>query len=81
MKAGLSRYLKRVKAGERLIVTEHNKEIAVIVPVGLDEREERLLQLVKEGLTDWSGNKPKGITKRIDSKGKSVSDAVLEDRR
>ncbi|MFC2156592.1 type II toxin-antitoxin system Phd/YefM family antitoxin [Acidobacteriota bacterium] len=81
LKAGLSRYLKQVKAGERIIVTEHNREIAAIVPMGLDEGEERLFRLVKEGLVDWSGHKPEGIAKRIESKGKSVSDAVLEDRR
>lgn len=81
LKAGLSRYLRRVKSGETLIVTEHKKEIAAIIPIGLDDREERLLRLARQGLIEWSGKAPAGLAERIKIRGKSVSDAVLEDRR
>ena len=41
----------------------------------------KILQLVREGVADWSGEKPRGMSTRIRSKGKSVSEAVVEDRR
>ncbi|PYN64673.1 MAG: type II toxin-antitoxin system prevent-host-death family antitoxin, partial [Candidatus Rokuibacteriota bacterium] len=36
LKASLSEYLARVKAGEEVIVTERGKPIAKIVPFGRD---------------------------------------------
>ena len=81
LKENLSRYLKRVKAGERIMVTDRRKEVAMIVPCGQEPEEEKMLQLVQQGIAYWSGGKPTGISSRIVSKGKSVSDAILEDRR
>ena len=34
LKASLSRYLRRVKAGEEVIVTERDRPVAKIVPIG-----------------------------------------------
>jgi len=42
LKAGLSEYLARVKAGEEVIVTERGKPIAKIVPFGGNRRRFRL---------------------------------------
>ncbi len=36
LRQNLSRYLDRVKAGEDLVVTEHGREIARLVPVASD---------------------------------------------
>ena len=81
LKANLSRYLARVKSGERIIVTARKKEVAIIVPCGKETDEEMALQLIQRGIAYWSGRKPKGIPSRIPSRGKKVSDAVLEGRR
>ncbi len=81
LKANLSRYLKRVKSGESIVVTERKKEVAVILPSASDSHEEKVLELIQRGLVHWSGGKPKGRAPRIVSKGQSVSEAVLEDRR
>jgi antitoxin (DNA-binding transcriptional repressor) of toxin-antitoxin stability system len=81
LKENLSQYLKRVRSGERILVTDRKKEVAVIVPWGTETDEEKVLQLIQRGVAHWSGGKPTGIPSRIASRGKSVSDAVLEDRR
>ena len=81
LKRNLSEYLRSVKAGKKVLITDRKKKIAVIVPFNKVDDQEKILQLVREGVADWSGDKPHGIRARIRSKGKSVSEAVLEDRR
>jgi prevent-host-death family protein len=77
----LSRYMKRVKSGEKIIVTDRKKEIAIILPLEKKAKEEKIYQLIQRGVANWSGSKPEGMPGRIISRGKSVSDAVIEDRR
>jgi len=81
LKKNLSRYLKRVKSGEKILITERKKELAIIVPYGIEPDEERILNLVQSGIVSWNGGKPMGMESRIASRGRAVSDAVLEDRR
>ena len=81
LKANLSRYLSRVKSGEKIIITERKKEVAIIAPFGKETDEEKLVQLIQRGIVHWSGGKPTGGPSRIVSKGKKVSEAVLEGRR
>jgi len=80
LKNQLSRHLKRVRAGHRLVVTEHGKPIATIVPAGEPNIPEGLQRLLKEGKAHWGGGKPTGSKRPPRIKGPSVSDAVLEDR-
>ena len=81
LKRDLSKYLRSVKAGNKVIITDRNREIAVIVPFKKADDQGKILQLIREGVADWSGEKPRGMSARIRSKGKSVSEAVVEDRR
>jgi len=81
LKENLSRYLKKVRSGERIVVTDRKKEVAIIVPWGTEKDEDKMLQLIQRGVADWSGGKPAGMPSRIVSRGKTVSEAVLEDRR
>ena len=81
LKENLSRYMKKVKSGERIIVTDRKKEIAVIMPLGKEAKGEKIFQLIQSGMACWSGGKPRGMPSRITSRGKSVSRAVIEDRR
>ena len=81
LKENLSRYLKRVKSGERIIITDRKKEVAVLIPRGKDTVEDEVYQLIQRGVADWAGGKPLGMPTRIISRGDSVSDAVIEDRR
>ena len=82
LKQNLSRYIQKVKLGERIVITDRKKEVAVLLPLNMVSEEDRLLRLVQNGIAKWSGKKPSGsMPRRIPSKGKSVSDAVIEDRR
>ena len=81
LKENISHYMKRVKTGERIIITDRKKEIAIIMPLENKATEEKINQLIRTGKARWSGSKPEGMTTRIVIKGESVSSAVIEDRR
>jgi prevent-host-death family protein len=81
LKENLSRYLQRVKSGERIVVTDRKREVALLVPIARKTEEEKILELIQQGIAYWSGGKPKGMPSPIVSKGKRVSEAVIEDRR
>jgi prevent-host-death family protein len=81
LKNRLSYYLRKVKKGEKILITERDQVIATILPVERGEEDSRLLSLVKEGFATWKGGKPTGSRHPVKIKGKAVSDIVLEDRR
>lgn len=79
-KSHLDEYLRKVRAGERVVITERGKPIAEITkPRGAGD--ERLEAMVRDGEAIWGGGKPRGSKKPAKLKGASVSDAVIEDRR
>lgn len=57
LKSRLSEYLRRVKAGETIVITERGRPIGRIVPEGLT-LEEKLQRLIDAGLAEWNGQKP-----------------------
>jgi len=81
LKENLSRYLQRVKSGERIVVTHRKKEVALLVPIARKTEEEKILELIQQGVAYWAGGKPTGMPSPIISRGKRVSEAVIEDRR
>ena len=52
LKSSLSRYLKRVRKGESIVVTDRGEPIARIIPVGIPEG---IAKLMAEGRVTWSG--------------------------
>jgi prevent-host-death family protein len=82
LKAHLSRHLKRVQSGARLVVTERGRAIASLQPIDPRSDVDWAHTLVASGRARWSGGKPEGArpTAAITGSG-SVSDAVIEDRR
>ena len=60
LKAHLSRYLKRVRSGARLMVTDRARSIATISPVEAPADVDWAHRLVAEGRAHWSGGKPVG---------------------
>ncbi len=80
LKAQLSEYLRRVKAGETVIITERGRPIGRIVPEP-EMLEEKLQRLVDAGLVEWSGKKPE-ITGpvAVNESDVLVSDLVVEMR-
>lgn len=87
LKIHLSKYLKAVKRGEELIVSERGKGIATILPLRpLSEQtriEAALLKLSVEGriLLPTSLKNPPALKGRKKAKGTPFSDAVVEGRR
>jgi prevent-host-death family protein len=80
LKSKLSEYMRRVKAGETIIVTERGKPIGQIVPIQPD-LDERMLALVNAGLAEWNGQTLRARKPTVRNRGiKQVSDLVIEDR-
>ena len=59
LRQNLSRYLRRVEDGERLVVTDHHRPVAELIPLARPERvldrliaEGRVLPPVRHGLPD-----------------------------
>ena len=80
LKNKLSEYMRRVKAGETIIVTEHGKSIGQIVPIK-PTIDERLRAMVGAGQAEWNGQKLKPYQPTARNKGgRLLSDLVVEDR-
>jgi prevent-host-death family protein len=78
LKAKLSSYIDIAKNNEQVIITEHGKEVAIIIPISKERR--AINTLVEEGMAHWSGGKPKGLV-RVKIKGEPLSETILEERR
>ena len=80
LKTKLSEYLRRVKAGETIIVTERGRTIGQIIPVK-PTLEKRLKALVNSGISEWNGQKYQPNKPVARNRGsKQLSDLVREDR-
>ena len=80
LKNRLSEYLRRVKAGETIIITERGKPVGQIMPIQAD-LSHRLKKLVEVGVIEWNGEallayQPKAINRSEHL----LSDLVVEDR-
>ena len=80
LKSKLSEYMRRVKSGQTIVVTEHGKPIGQIVPVKAS-LEERMQGMVAAGLAVWDGQKLKPYKPVAINRGeRQVSDLVVDDR-
>jgi prevent-host-death family protein len=79
LKNSLSRYLKRVKDGETIVVTERGRPVARILPADVPDR---IVRLMAEGRVSWSG-RPFGPPEHVirPRPGRPFSEYVAEDRR
>ncbi len=80
LKNRLSLYLRRVKAGERLVVTDRGKPVAVITRAE-SPTDEKIEVMIRERAARWEGGKPQGAKRPPKITGPSVSEAIIEDRR
>ncbi len=81
LKAHLSQCLRRVAAGERLLITDRGRAVASLAPVERRPSVDWAHAMVAAGQARWSGGKPAGLASRIPSRGKPASRMVIEDRR
>ena len=81
----LSEYLRRVKAGEVVEVTQRGKPVARLLPSGPASEEKaveaKIWELVAQGKARWSGRKPRRYTPEVTAKpGTSLSDLIVKER-
>lgn len=80
LKTHLSRYLRELRPGSSLTITERGRPVARLVPIepSLDDR---VLEMVELGLVAWNGQRlsPAHPVARRSSKP-SVAKILLEDR-
>ena len=82
LRTHLRSHLKRVQSGARLAVSHHGRVIAIINPPEESAGLDWALRLVAQGRAHWGGGKPVGSLRPVPiSTDRTVSDAVLEDRR
>ena len=72
LKNNLSHYLREVKKGRSVVITERGKIVATIVPAQEHPDVEKLKKLARGGLGTWKGGKPKGASRSVVVKGKPV---------
>ncbi len=80
LKNNLSKYMRLVKRGETILITEHGRSIGRIIPEGVS-LEARLQGLIAAGVIHW--NKKKLTPRRpvaINRGVRLASDIVSEDR-
>jgi prevent-host-death family protein len=84
LKSHLSEYLRRVKAGETIIITEWGKPIGRLVPEGAAvavSLEERMQRLIDAGLAEWNGRKPEPVKRvSLNRDDLSMTDIISEMR-
>ncbi len=81
LKDSLSEYLRRVGEGERVIITDRGRPIALLTPLEEADEVRWGWDLVRQGVANWSGGKPRGCAKPPVVRGKMAAEMVLEDRR
>jgi prevent-host-death family protein len=80
LKSRLSHYLRQVKAGQTVTVTEHGKPVATLSPVA-QTLEEKLEAMAEAGLLEWSGKKLEPMEPVAAVRGdRTVADLLIEDR-
>lgn len=82
LKNRLGAYLRRVKSGETVVVTDRGVPVAEIRPVEVEHlsTEDRLRRMSEAGDVSLPSGRPFARVKAIAVRGKSVSATLLQDR-
>ena len=78
LKAKLSSYIDTVNKGEQVVITEHGREVAIIIPISRERK--AISALAGAGIAHWAGGKPKGLA-GIKIKGQPLSETILGERK
>ncbi|OQY52110.1 MAG: hypothetical protein DRR08_18380 [Candidatus Parabeggiatoa sp. nov. 2] len=79
LQATLGKYLKMVQAGETIIITEKEREIAMLSPITTERQV--LMTLAQEGKARLgSGKRWQGASIEVDMSHASVTQAIIEAR-
>jgi prevent-host-death family protein len=83
LKAHLTEYIRRAERGESITITDRGRPVARIGPEPAPKlsTEEKLKQLVAEGLLEWNGEPLSDLEPVARARpGFSVADIVIEQR-
>ena len=81
LKATLSECLRQVKSGRTIVVTEHGRPVARIIPEAMSARE-RVETLRKAGAIAWSGRRLRPAKPVGKVRGdRTIADLVVENRK
>jgi prevent-host-death family protein len=82
LKSRLSEYLRRVRAGERVIVTERGRPIAELAPLRQEvlDPEERMARLAEAGELQRPRGRGLADFVPVRVRGRPVSATLIEDR-
>jgi len=81
LKIRLGRYLRRVRQGHRIVVTDRGQPIAELRPLGGEAGAESLLAaLDARGVVTRPSRKKLTAFRPVESRGGDLSKAVVEDR-
>ena len=79
LKNNLSKYLRDIKSGKSLVITDRQESIALIEPIKSSTLKD-IYPLLENGIASWNGGKPRGTSIKIAGR-KTVSKRISEDRR
>jgi prevent-host-death family protein len=80
LKSKLSECVRDVKRGGTVVVTEHGRRVARLVPEG-DSLDDRIAMLTKAGAMQWSGRRLGRAVPGVRRRGKrTLADIVVENR-
>lgn len=80
LKAKLSAYIRQAKMGKAIVITEHGRPVARIIP-DASSLDERISALSRSGAFQWSGRRPQLSKSRARISGRrSLSQLISEGR-
>jgi prevent-host-death family protein len=81
LKAQLSEYIREIKKGNTILITDRGSAVGRIIPAS-ESLEERMEGLVRSGVADWNGKKLKAgkPAARIKPGSKTLAEIVSENR-
>lgn len=80
LKTHLSAFLRRVKEGETIIITQRGKAVGQIIPIN-ESTMSRIEALMKAGLVSWNGERLPPMEPVAKIKGeRTVADIIVADR-
>jgi antitoxin (DNA-binding transcriptional repressor) of toxin-antitoxin stability system len=82
LKSRLSEFLRRASEGERVVVTDRGRPLALISRPDESGLDPHLRSLLKQGRLRWGGGKPRGSPRPVRlRKGPTMAETVIEGRR
>jgi prevent-host-death family protein len=81
LKNRLSYYLRHVRQGNPVTITDRGESVAVLVPSQQSSGAQIAETLSRKGIGSWKGGKPRGASRPVAIKGRPVSRIVIEERR